>query len=195
MFQTKGRCKAMEFRLVYRGVLRAQSGEHKKNNKHKLRCEFHPQLKELWDHDPLSQLKDLMVTVTSPCCAIEQVGSFQFLPIVSSKIDTVCEIDVLFLRPSPPGQLIFRGGDLDNRIKRLFDGLRVPKLDELPSNAAPSCDKNPFHCLLQDDVLVTGFSVRSDRLLAPADPDFVVLIIHVKVKASKKSAFLMGAIE
>ncbi len=182
----------MEFRLVYRGVLQAQSG-HKKKDKHNLRCSFHPQLKELWDHDPLSQLKDHMIT--GPRCAIEEVGSFRFLPIVSSKIDTVCEIDVLFLRPSPPGQLISRSGDLDNRIKRLFDGLRVPQLSELPDTAEPSCDQNPFHCLLQDDVLVTGFSVRSDRLLAPDDPDFVVLIIHVKVKASKKSAFLMGAIE
>lgn len=182
----------MKFRLVYRGPLKAQGGR-KVQEKHDLRCCFRPQLRELWDHDPLTQIKSHVIT--GPRSALETVGPSSFLPIVSQKIDTVCEIDVLFLRPSPPGQLIGHGGDLDNRVKTLLDGLRVPKENELPPNCQPSPEECPFHCLLQDDALVTGLSIRTDRLLAPTNQSDVELVIHVSVKASTKSAFLMGVIE
>jgi len=32
---------------------------------------------------------------------------------------------------------------------------------------APADDQVPFFCLLQDDALVTGFSVKTERLLEP----------------------------
>ena len=182
----------MEFRLVYRGPLKSQGG-NKLQDKQVLRRYFRPQLEELWRHDPLIHIMNHMIS--GPRCAIEEVDCFRFLPVVSNKIDTVCEIDVLFLRPSPPGQLISHGGDLDNRMKRLIDGLRVPKTGELPEHDTPRLDESPFHCLLQDDALVTTLSVRSDRLLAPRNLDDVELVVHVKVKASRKTAFLMGVID
>lgn len=182
----------MEFRLVYRGPLTGQGGK-KRKDKQRLRRYFRPQLEELWKHDPLTGL--LNSVSSGPRCAIEEVGPFKFLPIVSDKIETVCEIEILFLRPSPPGQLISHGGDLDNRIKRLLDGLRVPKPNELPQNDIPGPGEDLFHCLLQDDALVTTLSVRSDRLLAPGNLDEVELVIHVRVTALRKTAFLMGVID
>ena len=102
--------------------------------------------------------------------------------------NTVAELQILFLRPSDPGQLIGHEGDLDNRLKSLFDGLRMPSgVSELPDNAQPGPNEPPFFCLLQDDALVTGFSVVTDRLLIPVGRNEVDLTIHARVMATKKS--------
>lgn len=52
-----------------------------------------------------------------------------------------------------------------------------------PTNLAP----NPFHCLLQNDDLITSFAVRSDRLLNRANEtkDTVVLVIDVIISPSR----------
>ena len=62
------------------------------------------------------------------------------------------------------------------------DGLRIPKPGELPPGTG---HPNPMWCLLEDDALVTEFSVRTDRLLGPSVPDEVLLIITVMVGASR----------
>ncbi len=43
----------------------------------------------------------------------------------------------------------------------------------------------PFFCLLEDDALVTGFSVTTDSLLAPRAKDEVNLLIHVRVRGTR----------
>ena len=93
------------------------------------------------------------------------------------------ELSVLLFRQQPRGTLITDGGDIDNRLKTLLDGLRVPHgsmegRTELP----PQPDPTPFFCLLEDDSLVTKVSVESEQLLRPARPDEVVAIISVHVK-------------
>ena len=74
-----------------------------------------------------------------------------------------------------------QGGDLDNRLKTLLDALRAPKvLAEVPEHAQPSADESPFLCLLEDDALIDGLSVTTDRLLRPEEnPSNFVLVIHV----------------
>ncbi|ART55471.1 hypothetical protein CBP35_11560 [Acidovorax carolinensis] len=90
---------------------------------------------------------------------------------------------MLLFRQQPRGTLITDGGDIDNRLKTLLDGLRVPRgamegRAELPQEPDPL----PFFCLLEDDSLVTKVSVESEQLLRPAKPDEVVAIISVHVK-------------
>jgi hypothetical protein len=82
-------------------------------------------------------------------------------------------------------QTLESGGDIDNRIKTLFDALHVPKnCSEV--QGAPEDSEKPFYCLLEDDTLITGVQVRTDRLLIPIkdgqrETD-VMLIVHVFVK-------------
>jgi len=72
------------------------------------------------------------------------------------------------LRNDAPGALI-RSGDLDNRIKTVFDALRMPtNVDELGGYDAPAEEEDPFYCLLEDDYLITHLSVETDRLLEPS---------------------------
>jgi hypothetical protein len=123
---------------------------------------------------------------------LEKRGAFVFAPLVSQAEgwEAVVELEILFLRPSKPGELIRHGGDLDNRIKVLFDGLRMPQNDcEIPSGDKPITGEVPFYCLLQDDALITSFSVKTAQLLAPQSPDHVELIISANVRATRRSMY------
>jgi hypothetical protein len=118
-------------------------------------------------------------------------GGWHFVPVVRKSLQLVCELDILFLRNDAPGSIVRSGGDLDNRIKTLFDGLRMPTEDEM-KGASPGFD--PFYCLLENDDLISSFAVRTDRLLT--DPnrsaDRVLLVIEVKLTAIRLTAQNVG---
>lgn len=183
----------MQFRLTYRGKLKAR-GSSNIVDKQELRRHFHKQLKVLWDQSPLNEAKQYIdpVNIGKPdeICLLKNVGQFCFAPIISSVYgwNTIAELEILFLRPSPPGALLNHGGDLDNRIKTLMDCLRVPAPTELPSNDVPGADELPFFVLLEDDALVTAFSVISDRLLTTGiQVNEVELVIYVKIGTTRRS--------
>jgi hypothetical protein len=177
----------MEFRLTYNGPLKSRSSATPKD-KHEIRKGFHRQLQTLWSREPLASSKASLRdrhAQQGMISLVERVGPFIFVPLVSQRWFTIAEVDVLFLRHSPPGQLIGHGGDIDNRMKTLFDALRVPVAAELPLEELPGEDQDPFYCLLQDDALVTALAVHTDQLLAPGSGNDVQLIIHVNVKPTK----------
>jgi hypothetical protein len=97
----------------------------------------------------------------------------------------LCSLDILFLRRHDAGSLIANGGDIDNRIKVLFDGLRMPGNDAELGGLLIEPDEDPFFCLLEDDALITRVSVETDRLLLPleanGDEDDVFLVIHATI--------------
>lgn len=110
----------------------------------------------------------------------------RFVPLVSKAGGFTCSLEILFLRRDNPGGLIVSGGgDIDNRIKVLFDGLRMPQTMSELGGLPLELDENPFFCLLEDDSLITSVSVTTDRLLVPMDSEekinHVYLIIHVTV--------------
>lgn len=117
-----------------------------------------------------------------------QCGGYRFVPLVTEDLALICAIEILFLRPDPPGSLI-QSGDIDNRLKTLFDALRMPGPDaaELGGNN-PREDESPFYCLLQDDRLISRVSVETDVLLQPTSPENADnpndarLLITVKLK-------------
>jgi hypothetical protein len=124
---------------------------------------------------------------------IEEHHGFRFAPLVSSRIHFVATLDLLLLRPEPPGEFLTKAGDLDNRVKTLLDALKMPhEATALPAGTVPSGDEDPFFCLLQDDALVTGLTIRTDRLLEPAkDVSEVLLLVRVRTGAVKS---LIGTI-
>ena len=182
----------MQFRLTYRGRLKGRNSSSV-NDKQELRRHFHQQLKVLWGQSPLkdaqNQIDPKFIGNPNEVCLLKSVGQFRFAPIVSSVYgwNTVAELDILFMRPSPAGALLGHGGDLDNRIKTLMDCLRMPSANEFPPNDRPNADESPFFVLLEDDALVTAFSVTSDQLLVPTEVNDVELIIHVKVGTTRQS--------
>jgi hypothetical protein len=89
----------MEFTLVYRGLLKANGDAR---DKHAIRRTLHKQLAELWRHPPLSTRADALLAdppVPPKVSLIQSVGSFQFAPLVSSRIGLFAEIAITLLRP------------------------------------------------------------------------------------------------
>jgi hypothetical protein len=86
--------------------------------------------------------------------------------LVNDVWGAVCSVDVLFLRREPKTGIV-QTGDLDNRIKLLFDALSIPRENEFPDSVDPIKEPTPFFCLLSDDSLITQFRVTADRLLIP----------------------------
>jgi hypothetical protein len=96
----------------------------------------------------------------------------------------VCDLDIVFLRPGPAGRIISDGGDIDNRIKVLFDALRKPTNEsEMPLKAGED-SPNPIYCLLEDDKLVTSVKITTGQLLVPETTDSAeaCVSIHATVR-------------
>jgi hypothetical protein len=58
---------------------------------------------------------------------------------------------------------VLQGGDLDGRIKTLFDALRMPTKEE--EEAGEVATNDPLCCLLQNDSLISELAIKTGRLL------------------------------
>ena len=157
----------MRFTLYYRGELKANA---KPDAKHRLRQYFHQQLRNCWNEMPLNDFHVFLANPPGPSkpSVLMKRHGFTFAPLVSESLGLVAELDILMLWPQPPGAIVSGGGDIDNRLKTLFDALKVPsEPTALPSGAAPSVEEVPFFCLLEDDRLITRVSIETDRFLEP----------------------------
>jgi hypothetical protein len=97
------------------------------------------------------------------------VGDYFFIPLVSRPHELVCESEIRWLRRERAGSLVQEGGDLDNRLKNLFDSLRMPHSpDELKGLSSGFRGQNML-CLLEDDALITKFSIDTHRIWEPLD--------------------------
>jgi hypothetical protein len=207
----------MRFTLVYEGPLSSQPSaegsrgeDPRATEKHAIRTQLHRQLRDFWmEHEYLK--KDLWEwTKIAPSsrqaweakmeakhekglvCSFP-VGTFTFIPLVTKYHFLVCELDILFLRAERAGSLFTSkgAGDVDNRLKVLFDALRMPDSErELPPFQAPADEtEDPMFCLLQDDRLITAVRLEAEQLYdpGPKKPNEVKLIIRVAVKTQHLS--------
>jgi hypothetical protein len=166
----------LEFRLIYRGSLPAQNnggGGGLSKEKHAIRKEINRQLAVLWQENPVLSLwmtKPISVEeagVTRTYSAAEHAASryasygFNWLPLVREELGIAAALDILFLRRDAPGKIIGGGGDIDNRLKVLFDALRKPKHPEEVAGFVAEEGENPFFCLLEDDVLINDVRINT----------------------------------
>jgi hypothetical protein len=193
----------MKFRLVYDGRLPSAGSKNKRTSeKHAIRKELHRQLRALWNthpslralHDPGAQNEGM---VANPQWLARHAANYKrcdhaFAPLVCDALDLVCHVDILMLRHEAPGAL-FQGGDLDNRLKTLFDALKIP--DTCEGVTEPEGDESPFmFVLLDDDKRVAGYTITTDRLLTPPSERStdVRLVIEVTTRALKTNHFNLG---
>lgn len=190
--------ESVEFRLIYKGRIPSQQSEGVVEAKHDIRLAVHEQLRALWREHPVlrdwSKLDKAEVQGARNHADIladnYQRCNMRFLPLVSNRAGLACALDVLFLRRDPPGSPIIQGGDIDNRLKVVIDGLKMPReCSQLPRDWQPGPGHNPLYCLMEDDGLITEIKVTSDRLLIPREQDehrnAVELVIHVATKIVK----------
>lgn len=210
----------MKFTLTYDGDLpSAGNGSRKRQHKWGMRKHFHPQLEELWRaHPALRQVarssevpRSGMFLVqqthhsdTSPVKPIARAGPVKsklmdlcepisrggrlFRPLVRNSYALTCNLNILFLRRELAGR-VYQGGDLDNRIKTLLDSLAIPVNED---HVFPDADiAEPILCMLEDDALVTGMTVRTERLLGPPydSQSSVRLVIEVDVRVADSRVY------
>lgn len=214
----------MRFRLIYAGSLKASGTKPRPKEKEAVREYVSPQLSDLWTTHPGLQGIGLTFEAVEPLPAnhrflggkpiehsvrvrqqqqevnntlldLIEVEGRCYLPIVRNSLRLTCELEILFLRKDGVEALVGNSGDLDNRIKTLFDGLRVPRPGEVKLGPVLPEEKDTFKfCLLEDDSLVTGFSVRTDRLLTRpgAASNEVLLVIEVIIRPTTLSTYNFG---
>ena len=174
----------MRFTLMYDGPLPSRGNAR---DKHELREALEPQLRELWSLEPLlnypTYLQDPQPNEIS---VLKRMGDHVFAPLVCNVLHLRAEMDILMLRPERPGGNVTSGGDIDNRLKTLFDALRVPAVpQEVAISARSSSSDDPIYTLLEDDALITRVSVETDRLLDAGGTDQVRLVMRIKLVASR----------
>lgn len=187
----------MDFVLRYRGPLPSNGGPR---DKHRIRAAVDPQLQTLCAQTPQLHeaqsatlpegvLRGSEVEVPRPLQAlffVVPLGGFRFVPIIHRPHELACSLDVIFLRREKPGSIV-HGGDLDNRLKTLFDSLRMPHDPSELAGVTPGTADQRMYCLLQDDSLITRVSVATHQLLEPPGPGedaaSVDLVMHVVVQS------------
>ncbi|MFC1514933.1 hypothetical protein ACFL5X_03430 [Candidatus Omnitrophota bacterium] len=179
----------MEFTLIYKGSLESNGSLKEKQA---IRRVIHPQLKKLWTYPPLKGFTDEnhhYLSENPPpnkISIIQRIGFFNFAPLINQKLHLFAEVNIIWLRPEAPGCIITQGGDIDNRLKTLFDAFRMPRnQNEIPTGDSPRQEEIPFHCLLEDDNLITKISIKTDTLLTPCDDSsYVELLMWINIKAT-----------
>jgi hypothetical protein len=112
----------------------------------------------------------------------------KFFPLVRETFALHCGLKILFLRREPPGK-VYQGGDMDGRIKTLLDALAMPQHREqvFPTDAPD----DPIYCLLEDDSMISGIHVETERLLGMSNQaaDYAKLTIEVEVRVRQATVY------
>jgi hypothetical protein len=190
----------MEFTLKYRGPLPGGNASGKVEYKHAIRKALHEQLADLWTRDPrlnglntdefhvAQKSERFTYDVPRPIQGTQNFffrvpcGGIDFIPLVIRLRYLECQLVIDWHRHDPPGTILSPNGDVDNRLKTLFDAMRIPQnASELPAGETHT---GPFFCLLEDDSLITKLSVDTSQILGSAmfGANDVELTIHVTVR-------------
>jgi len=183
----------MEFRLTYDGPLTAfrddgAAVKARAPEKHDLRRQFHRQLKHLWQVHP--NLCDLRISrEADKPSEVERIAKnwvengYRFVPLVRRDNHLICKVEVLMLRPGGrlPGDVIQQTGDIDNRLKTIFDALRKPRSAAELAGSTPSQGEDPFFVLLEDDALITYAAVETDTMLQPVGGNLNDVRLVIKI--------------
>jgi len=190
----------VEFKLIYRGRLPAASKSSTRNKeKHQIRKVIHKQLRELWKIQPpmtvwRNQIVEAQNSPTGTRTTVLDVMAhkygrwgYRFVPLIVEERSLGCELDIVFLRRDAHGKILSSaGGDLDNRLKVLFDALRMPRYQDELAGFDVEPHENPFFVLLEDDSLISKIVIAPDRLLTPLEDDESINDVHLIITARVK---------
>lgn len=120
-------------------------------------------------------------------CAPIRVGQCDYIPLVRESLALRCALKILFMRKEPPGRLLNRG-DIDNRLKTLFDALSIPHSDQ---EARCPAAFNPTYTLLENDRDIVAIDVDTRQLLSRpgAHSNEVRLIIDVDIRVAEARSY------
>ena len=200
----------MKFRLTYSGPVKSSGNKPKPKNKHEMRLAFHDQLANLWQVNPILQefshteaptleraiepdflatynerLSDNIPTkyrYSELLIREHKDHGIQWHPLITIENKLVCELSILMLRPND-NRSVVQGGDIDGRVKTIFDSLSIPRSGDVLSKFPEH--NGTFYTLLSDDSLISKVGIDTDELLElPTDHDdnYAQLVIEVNTR-------------
>jgi hypothetical protein len=133
----------------------------------------------LWSTPPLGELAKYQDPTYRPndCYVGRRLGELEYVPLISTKLDLRAELEVVLFSTALPGGLL-HSGDIDNRLKTLFDALSIPTRQQ-----AVGTDVEPdarLFCLAEDDRLITRIDVTNDRWLDAPNSRECLAIVRVR---------------
>ena len=183
---------AFKFVLTYDGELQTGS---KLDQRRRVREQLAPQLAELWTYRPLADLRKYALDPLGSQSFIQDVGGVSFACAIHNALHLRAELDVLVLSREANHVKAMSRGDVDNRLKSLLDGLRRPQQPQELGGITPPTNGDPFHCLLDDDALVSRVSINTGRLLGPQEnpsASRVLITVTVETAAPTYASALLG---
>jgi len=180
----------MEFCLFYEGKLKSRDNAH---GKHQIRQYLHGQMRSLCNsvrfQDSFRQDESGITGIHGKNMFVEH-GDKKFWFLISEHACAVVDLSITLLVPHDVGKIVQNGGDLDNRIKTLFDALRVPAVQsEIPSSDTFQYGTEGMYCLLQDDKLIDRIAIKSYKDHSSVAEDHVRCIIEVSTKITQASMY------
>ena len=124
-----------------------------------IRRAVHEQMALLWKREPMVDV------LQHHEWRVREIKNIRTIPLVTDDAHLRAYISIKMLREDSDGGVVNNTGDLDNRLKTLLDGLRGPV--ENDQGFVPADLPDPLYCLLEDDRLISGFSVETGPLLMP----------------------------
>jgi hypothetical protein len=154
--------------LVYQGPLKSNG---KAEHKAIVREQFSRQLRPIYERDIL---RDNVRNYVKQNC-VKEVAVAKFTSLANKVFGLHARIDVTMLSIDNAGIFSAAQGDIDNRLKTLFDALSIPPESQASSVKSPLPDLTV--CLVEDDRLIRDVRVRVGELLLPVEDKSTVLVI------------------
>jgi hypothetical protein len=141
-----------------------------------------PQIEKLWGKEEFRVGESELAPVST-----KTMLGRQYVPLVGLGAPLEVDLSVLLLRRDNPASLFVSGGDLDNHLKTLFDALQTPasaqECGEDPALGGE--ERRPIFTVVENDRLITGLTVRSERWLTTENLNEVLVILDVTLRVTK----------
>lgn len=169
----------MRFTLTYQGPLPSKGSAPQKKA---IRDYLSPQVARLWKKEEFRLDESKLAPIS-----VRMMGGRQYIPLIGLDEHRAVDLSVLLLRRDDPASLFVSGGDLDNRMKTLFDALQSPQSAQECGEGEPIDDEQrpPTYTVVEDDRLITALTVRSERWLTSGDVNEVLVVLDINLRATK----------
>lgn len=147
--------------LVYLGQLKSNGDPQHKSN---IRQKFSEQLSTIYKREITENENQSVRELVEEKCT-QTIAGNKYTSLVNRTLGLYAKLSVTMLSAKNSSIFANTQGDIDNRLKTIFDALSIPP----ESQGIKICGKLPelTVCLLEDDVLIRDVRVRVGELLTP----------------------------
>ena len=138
-----------------------------------MRRSFHHQLAKVRKSDPFNVLDREFFTNSA-----RTIREQRFAPLYGKHVKVQIMLDLVLLTGTPERKSALSSGDLDNRLKRIIDALRMPsQADEVYEDPI---SPDTCYCLMDDDSGVSSVSAKLGPFLGSNDPEESFVFIKAR---------------